>query len=234
MSDLQKIWVLIPAYNEAKSLPVVIQAVQRKGLRVLVVDDGSADSTFSVAQSQNAEVLKNPVNMGKGKTLQRGIEYLLHQHPDVDALITMDADGQHDPAEIDGFLRARRAGGAFIVGNRMHDPFGMPWIRVRTNKLMSWAISALCRQRIPDTQCGFRLIGKEVLQKVCIETDKFEVETELLLKTARQGFPVISIPIRSIYTGGRVSNIRPFADTLRFFKFLILWHFAGRVPRKKQ
>lgn len=222
------LWVLIPAYNEEKMIGEVIRRLNEKKVRVLVVDDGSTDRTAAVAAAHGAVVLANEVNLGKGRSLKRGIEYLMGQDG-VEAVITMDGDGQHNPEEIDRFVAAMREGNNFVVGNRMFHPQGMPLIRVLTNRSMSLVISFLCRQHIPDTQCGFRLLRKNVLEDIFIVSKKFEVESELLLKAAQNGIPIASVPISSIYSRAGVSNIRPFKDTLRFIIFLARWYCRDKT-----
>ncbi len=95
----------------------------------------------------------------------------------------------------------------------------MPLLRVFTNKFMSWFISSLAGQRIPDTQCGFRLIKKDVLNKINLRTRKYETESEIIIKAARLGFKVESVPIKTVYKGEK-SQINPIIDTLRFIKFI--------------
>ncbi len=225
------LWVLIPAYNEEKMLGAVIRALKEKGVSVLVIDDGSTDQTASVATACGAEVIKNTTNVGKGGSLKRGIEYLMQRH-DFEAVITMDGDGQHNPREIELLVKAMRDGNDFVVGNRMSHPQGMPLMRLITNKCMSLFISLLCRQHIPDTQCGFRLIKKRVLENIFIVSEKFEVESELLLKAAYNGVSISSVPISSIYSRAGVSNIRPFKDTARFLIFVMRWYWREIFSEK--
>lgn len=213
------IWVVIPAYNEAARLTVLLEQLKEKNLSVLVIDDGSRDNTSSIVEKNAQVALKNKRNMGKGMALKKAINHL-RERDGVDYIITMDADGQHSPADIDSFLEEAARGAYFVVGNRMHNPLGMPKIRVITNKIMSWLISKLVRQEIPDTQCGFRLIKREVLDKIDIQTNKFEIESEILIKAARENFPIKSIPIKSIYFKNQRSKIRPLRDTIRFIKFI--------------
>jgi glycosyltransferase involved in cell wall biosynthesis len=214
-----KIWVLIPAYNEGATIGELLRRVKQKDLSVMVIDDGSADDTFAVSAQYADMLLKNERNLGKGMSLKKGIAHLLN-HGDFDYIITMDADGQHSPVDIDKFLDTAYAAESFVVGNRMDNPDGMPKMRVMTNKLMSWFISRLVHQRIPDTQCGFRLISRKVLASIKIETNKFEVESEILIKAARKHFLIKSIPIYSIYAKNQRSKIHPFADTVRFIRFV--------------
>jgi hypothetical protein len=114
----------------------------------------------------------------------------------------------------------------FVVGNRMDNPGDMPAIRIMTNKFMSWLISRIIGQKICDSQCGFRLIKKEVLEKLTLKTNRFEIESELVIVAAKNGFRLKSIPVRSIYYKKQQSRINPFLDTLRFVKFI--FYASGR------
>jgi len=214
-----KIWVVIPAYNEEKNLANILKKIKAKGLFVLAVDDGSIDNTYVVAKKWADVTLHNIKNLGKGISLRRAISYLFDEN-NFDYIITMDGDGQHDIADLDKFLAEARKGTPFVVGNRMDNPIGMPRTRIITNRFMSWLISCITKQHIPDTQCGFRMIKRDVLEKIVINTKKFEIESEILIKAARSGFPIVSIPIQSIYSKNLRSKIRPFADTIRFIKFI--------------
>jgi len=215
-----KVWIVIPAYNERFSLAGILDELKSKNFSILVVDDGSMDNTFKVAKKKADFVIRNEKNLGKGMSLKNGINYLLGE-TDFDYLITMDADGQHSPLDLDKFLKRAESGACFVVGNRMFNPIGMPKSRVVTNKFMSWLISRIVRQKIPDTQCGFRLIKREVLEKIKIKTNNFEIESEILIKAARLGFSIENIAIRSIYFKSLRSRINPFVDTVRFIKFIL-------------
>ena len=215
-----RVWAVIPAYNERFSLAGILDELKNKNLSVLVVDDGSIDNTYEVAGAKANFAIRNDNNLGKGVSLKKGVVYLLRE-TDFEYLITMDADGQHSPSDLDAFFQEAVSGAYFVVGNRMSNHSGMPRLRVITNKFMSWLISRMAGQRIPDTQCGFRLIKREVLEKIKINTNKFEIESEILIKAARLGFPIKSIPIKSIYFKSLRSRINPFADTIRFIKFIL-------------
>jgi len=214
------VWVVIPAYNEEKNLKSLLLELTNKGLSVLVIDDGSKDNTFDIAQSCATVAIRNNKNLGKGGSLNKGISFLL-ANKKFDCIITMDADNQHSVSDIDGFLEVAIGGEALVVGNRMGNPQGMPKIRVCTNKFMSWLMSKIIGQYVPDTQCGFRLIKREILEKVTIETSKYEVESEILFKASKLGYNIKSIPIKSIYFKQNVSKINPLFDTIRFFRFIL-------------
>ncbi|MFH0912982.1 MAG: glycosyltransferase family 2 protein [Candidatus Omnitrophota bacterium] len=218
-----KICVVIPTYNEAVTIAGLVKEIREQGIEAVVIDDGSQDNTAQVAKDNGATVLRNPDNQGKGASLIKGFRYAFSR--DFDAVITMDGDGQHLPSEIPYFTRlAEYSNSSILIGNRMLKRQDMPLVRVMTNKFMSWIISSLARQRIPDTQCGFRLIKKEVLATVNLRTSKYETESEIIIKAARSGLKVESVPIKSVYRGEK-SQINPFIDTLRFIRFMIkeLW-----------
>lgn len=218
-----KTCVIIPTYNEAKAIGGLIKQILAQDLNVLVVDDGSKDNTSKIAQEQGAVVLRNAHNQGKGASLIRGFQYALNNN--FDALICMDGDGQHITSDIPFFLRlAKYSDSAIFIGNRMSKPKSMPWVRLLTNKFMSWLISKIAKQKIPDTQCGFRLIKKEALNLIKLATHKYETESEILIKASRLGFKIESVPISAIYADEK-SQINPFLDTLRFMRYIVseLW-----------
>jgi len=218
-----RIYVVIPTYNEAKTIASIIRKIRQQELEVVVIDDGSLDNTYEIAKDNGAIVLRNENNEGKGASLIKGFHYA--QDRDCDAVITMDGDGQHLPEEIPYFIRlAKYSNSGIFIGNRMFKIKSMPFVRVFTNKLMSWLISFVAGQSIPDTQCGFRLIKKDVLEKINLKTSKYETESEIIIKASRLGFKIESVPIKSIYSGEK-SQINPVIDTLRFIKFIIreLW-----------
>ncbi len=211
--------VIIPTYNESRTIGGLVNKIRQQNLEVLVVDDGSQDNTFQIAKDSGAKVLRNPRNSGKGASLIRGFDYALAN--DFDAVITMDGDGQHRCEEIPYFIRlAKYSASGMFIGNRMLQTKNMPLARVLTNRFMSWLISRVAGQRIPDTQCGFRLVKKEVLRKISLQSPKFEIESELIIKAARSGFKIEAVPIQTVYHKEK-SRINPLIDTLRFINFII-------------
>lgn len=220
-----KVCILIPAYNEARNIARLVQEIRKQGFHVLVVDDGSADATARLAAEAGAEVLVNASNKGKGFSLQRGFEHIANQGVYA-ALITMDGDGQHALEDLSAFVALFEKGGIDIIcGNRMNNPQRMPLLRLMTNSFMSWLISLVCRQRVDDTQCGFRLVRTEVLRHIQLASVGFEIESEVLIKAAKKGYRIGSVDIRTIYAGEK-SRINPFSDTWRFIVYIVRELFA--------
>ncbi|MCM8778707.1 MAG: glycosyltransferase family 2 protein [Candidatus Omnitrophica bacterium] len=222
-----KVCVLIPTYNEAKTIGWLIRKVKEQGItKIVIVDDGSTDRTVEIAKENGAEVLRNFKNLGKGNALKKGFAYCLEKN--FDAVLTMDGDGQHSPEDIPRFLDfIQKTKVDLLIGNRMHSPWLMPLLRLLTNRFMSWIISFIVAQKIPDTQSGFRLIKRNVLEKIDLRSENFEIESEILIEAIRKGFSVKSLPIKTIYLEGSVSQINPLFDSLRFLKFILktLWRW---------
>lgn len=224
--------VLIAAYNEAGRIRETVSRVRQKGYPVIVVDDGSSDGTAAAVRGMDGtEVLVSGQNEGKGASLRKGMARFLERQEAV--LLLMDADGQHDPEDIGAFVDLLGSGQAdLVVGNRMHHPQDMPWIRRVTNRLMSGLLSFLTRLGIPDTQCGFRAVRREALSLMNLQTSRFEIESEILLEAGRLGLKVQSVPIRSVYEN-HASRISPVKDTVRFISFLVRYGMRARRSQKK-
>lgn len=218
--------VVVPTFNESKIIYDLIREISKYHLKVIVIDDGSRDNTKSCAERAGAEVIVHNRNKGKGASLRTGFKRSIEEN--FDFTIVMDGDGQHHPDDIKHFLDRYREGGCdLLIGNRMDDTQAMPYPRWLTNKIMSMLISSICKQYIPDTQCGFRLIRNSVLKDITIATSNYEIESEMLIETAKKGYRISSIPIRTIYEG-QDSQINPVVDTVRFFKFLLKdWSRGG-------
>jgi len=218
LSDRAKFCVLLPAYREEGRISGVIRPVLEHGCDVVVVDDGSPDGTAAEAKRAGAEVIIHPENKGKGFALETGFAHA--QKAGYEFVITMDADGQHDPSDMDAIIAAHRKGGfKVVVGSRMWDKEKMPLVRRLTNGFMSWLLSREMGQAVPDTQSGYRLYAREVLGLLKTGSARFAAESEVLLMLADEGVPIGSVPIKVIY-GEEKSKINPGRDTVRFFSML--------------
>jgi len=219
---LNKIAIIIPAYNEEKYIEKTIKKCLKIVPNIIVIDDGSKDLTYSVAKNTGVLVKRHKFNRGKGVTLRTGFNYALKR--DFTGVITLDADSQHNVDEIIKFidiLSSSKKDIDIILGNRMDNPKGMPLIRFIANKFTSWLISKRVNRKIPDAQSGFRYISKKVLKNIKTKSNGFEAESELLLKASLKGYEILSIPISTIYHKDIISNINPIREAFMFFKLLI-------------
>lgn len=214
-----KVCVLIPSYNEFKTIGPLVEKIKAKNLDIVVIDDGSTDNTAEIARKSGAYVLRHQQNKGKGASLKAGFRYVLNRG--YDAAITMDADAQHSPEDIFKFIETAQVFDIdMVVGNRMLSSKNMPPIRWLTNNIMSLTISLICWRNIRDSQCGFRLIKTKVLQELNPISSNYEIESETIIEARHKGFKIKFIPVQTIYTK-QTSQINPVVDTIRFFKFLL-------------
>ncbi|MBI5970144.1 MAG: glycosyltransferase family 2 protein [Deltaproteobacteria bacterium] len=213
-----KYLIIIPAYNEQKYIKTLLGNLTKVASDVVVVDDGSTDSTPEIARGTGVEVITQR-HQGKGAALRTGFNYAVAKG--YDWVITMDSDCQHDWQDVPRFVEAMTKNGtSIIVGSRLFEAGRMPVVRRLTNKFMSGLISRLIRCRVPDTQCGFRAINSTVLKGIRLETSHYDTESELLIKSGKAGYKISFIPIKTIYNGAP-SNINKFTDTMRFLKLLV-------------
>jgi len=216
---VQNLCVLIPSYNESKTIGRLVRELRERDLTVYVVDDGSTDDTALIADAEGAVVVKHRVNKGKGASMREGFRHILKKG--FETVIIMDGDGQHEVEDIESFLRKMKETNAdMVIGNRMLDTSAMPALRIHTNRFMSSFISSIAHQEVPDTQSGFRLIKRSVLERVSLESSNYEIESEMIIKAARAGFRIESVPIRTVYRDER-SRINPIIDALRFITLIV-------------
>ncbi len=213
-----KVCIIIPTYNEEINLGNLLTELKIHNYDILVVDDGSVDRTEQIVRSAGVRAIRHKERQGKGASIRDGFNFALENN--YEAVITMDGDGQHAVQDIPRFIaKAEEKKFDIIVGNRMDNTRGMPLTRLATNWVMSKIISGLCKQPIPDSQCGFRLISCEVLRNLVIDCSQFEIESEVLIEACKKGYRIASVLIQTIY-GKEKSRINPFWDTLRFFRFI--------------
>ena len=213
MNARGEIAIIIPAYNASGSLRGVIEGIKGYGLNIVVIDDGSADATAEIARDTGVQILQHRINRGKGVSLRTGFRFLMHQG--YGAVITIDADGQHDPSFIPQFIQAyEERMGDIIIGSRAAEFDAMSWLRRFWNHLGVKAVSKLIGTPLTDTQSGYRLIRAEVLRGLPLHATGYEGELELLIKACKRGHSVVNIPITTRYADGRPSShFRPVRDT---------------------
>ncbi len=205
--------VLIPSYNGGKHLRQVLEGLSPLGLTVLVVDDGSTDGSPVEARRLGVRVLSLPVRSGKGRAMRRGISAISGETPP-DWTLFMDGDGQHLPSEVPHFLQAMSPDVDFLLGNRLHEGHNFPPYRLVTNRLGSEVLRRMSGHAVPDTQCGFRALRTSLLSTMALESEGFEIETEILLKALRMGARWRAVPVSAVYNG-QGSHFLPVADTFR-------------------
>jgi glycosyltransferase involved in cell wall biosynthesis len=206
------ILALIPAHDESPRIgPVIVGAARH--LPVLVVDDGSADETPAVAEAAGARVIRQPVNRGKGEALKAGFRRALADG--AGAVLTLDADGQHDPEEIPAFLAAReRTGAHLVIGAREFRQ--MPLSRRVANTLGKQVLRWATGREIRDNQSGYRLVDRALMEAMLAsEESGFGFEVEMIVECVRRRWHIAWVPIRTIY-GSEESHINPLTHLARF------------------
>jgi len=211
----ERILAIIPALNAARTLGQVIEQSRQQIEPVLVIDDGSTDGTGQVARDAGATVLRHDLNRGKGAALKTGFAWALQNG--YDAVITLDADGQHLPSEIPKFVDERAKNGAdLIIGGRAHLFGEMLPRRRNANRFSAWCIAKCSGVRITDSQSGFRLYSAKLVRELPLRANGFDMESEVIVRAGRRGFPIVTIPIDLGFVDGlATSHYKPLKDTLR-------------------
>jgi glycosyltransferase involved in cell wall biosynthesis len=216
----RNIFILIPAYNSAGDLNTFLPSLLARAPagRVCVVDDGSHDNTESVCRKLGVDYLKQAVNRGKGAALRKGFGYVSNRE-DIDWILTMDADGQHAVNDIPTFIEAveKYPDSGIIIGAREKKPDMMPAERIFSNFVTSKVLSIICGAEIIDSQCGYRIYSSEFIKRVTIQYNRFEMESEVILKACFMGFPVRFIPVQTLYCSSQ-SHISHIIDILRWIR----------------
>ena len=206
-----RVAALVPAYQAALHLGGVLArlAALRPAPDVLVVDDGSTDATAAVAREAGVSVISLPENRGKGYALLAGFAAL----KSFDGVVSLDADGQHPPECLPAFVHAAEQGADLVLGVRERSP-DMPPMRRMANKMSSGWATWLAGQPVDDSQCGYRLYGRRVLERTPITPGRYEVESEVVVRAARLGFRLAAVSIPTVY-GNEESQIHTMRDVPR-------------------
>jgi len=213
---------VVPCFNEAAHIGTVIAGVQKHLPKVIVVDDGSTDTTAEKAKMAGAEVVCRPRNCGKGAALRAGWQRA--RELGFTWVLMLDGDGQHAADDIPNFFDcAEKNQIPLIVGHRMENSDAMPWLRRKANQWMSKRLSRLTGVRLPDSQCGFRLAHLETLLQLPLRANRFEIESEMLVAFLAAKQRVEFVPTQVIYKSN-ASRINPLTDTWRWLR----WRLAQR------
>ncbi|MCF2447550.1 DUF2062 domain-containing protein [Dyadobacter sp. CY345] len=229
--------ILIPTYNNQKTLRRVIDGVLAYGSEdIIVINDGSTDDTALILESYRGKVhiLTNEKNSGKGFSLRRGFKEAIHLG--YKNAISIDSDGQHLPSDIPLFIEtALNHPGALLMGSRNMNQEGVPGKSSFGNKFSNFWFKFETGLTLPDTQTGFRLYPLDSIKKIRLFTSKFETEIEVIVKLAWRDVKIIPINIQVIYDSNeRVTHFRPFRDFTRisilntYFVILTLLYYLPR------
>jgi glycosyltransferase involved in cell wall biosynthesis len=222
--DLRDIGAVIPAFNAEKTISTVINDLVDYGFsrdNIIVVNDGSSDRTEELAKKEGVNLLKHTRNQGKGAALRNGFH--LARKKNLRKIFVIDADAQHKVSEINSFMEIN---GRFdiTIGERKNIFKHMPLDRLLTNRTVNLVVSLLSGVRTTDVQCGFRCINLQILDNIELRTNRYEIESELVIKAARKNFRIGFAPVSTIY-GNEKSHINPLVDTARFIHMAVrfLW-----------
>ncbi len=210
---MKKILVVIPAFNEERHLPRLLPRIPKK-YAVLVVDDGSTDKTFEIAEKHGAKVVRHEKNKGVGASLRDGFNYAIRNH--YWACVVVNADLQHPPELINGFVKELDGFDA-VVGSRFlgRDAGKMPFLRRVGNKFFATLVNLLYGTRYSDVTCGMRAYKTAVLPKVVSKENTYGVEIDMSIKLRR--FRVKEKPVPVIYAPGtsKMNLLRTWAEMVR-------------------
>lgn len=204
---------VLPAYECEDSVGPVVSGLRRHLRTVIVVDDGSRDDTSGEAGEAGAVVETLSRNRGKGFALRRGIERALQRGPE--AILLLDADGQHDPADCPKLIDVWDGEAAdLVIGTRLQNREEIPSVRYWTNYIGSRILSWMTGLDLRDSQSGYRLLSAELVDALSLESDGYAIESEMLIKAAHRGARVAHVPVETIYRA-EVSHFEPLRDTVR-------------------
>jgi glycosyltransferase involved in cell wall biosynthesis len=222
---MTRVCAVIPALDEERAVGAVVGGIRPLVDEVLVVDDGSTDTTGDRAREAGAVVVRHPVNTGKGCALRTGLAWVL-ERPFTHVLL-MDADGQHAPEDAPALLAlAADVTADFVIGERVFSRRTMPAARYYSNVIGSWALSKFIGVSIADTQSGFRLVRCDVLRALHFTARGYEIETEMLIRLTRRGARLRRVPVQAVYGNG-CSKLRPVRDTTRTCLLAVRYRFLS-------
>lgn len=234
MEDAGRVAAIVPCYNAGSRIRPVAEGILRVLPDLIVVDDGSTDGAAAALSELPVKLVRLPRNRGKGHALCAGFTEALRL-PGLAAAVVLDADGQHDPAELPRFIATFRERQAdLVIGARVFDAAHVPWRSRFGNQLTAWIVRRLFGHAVGDTQCGYRLLSRPFLEAVAREVSggRYDTEMEILLKGLEEEWRVSFLPIQTLYeTGNPSSHFRKVRDSARiYWRLFRAWR---RRPRKR-
>lgn len=221
-------WIVLPAYNEETVIKDVIREIQAAGYRnIIVVDDGSHDQTFEKAKEMDVIALRHPINRGKGAATKTGIEAAKLLGAGI--IVTMDSDGQHNPADIARLIEPiQKNHCAVVLGTRLKNPKGMPWYKIIANHIgnaITWYFYGLY---VSDSQSGFRAYSRHASELINTKTDRYEYDSEVIREIYLYKLKYREVPIEVRYTEYSMGKIQKqgFVNGLKTF-YKIIWNIIS-------
>ena len=214
--------VVIPAYNEERTIAEVIRGLKAKAYRqIIVVDDGSGDRTAELARQEGAIVLTHIINRGVGGAWGTGLKAALSLDPQI--IVTLDADGQHDPADLAGLIApVEQRQADVVIGSRLSNPAGMPWSRRLANRIANLVTFLLFGYWVRDSQSGMRAFSRSAAEQIRISSSGMEICSEMVAEIARNRLRLKEVPIKAIYTEYSLSKGQSFSVGLKTLLKLVL------------
>jgi glycosyltransferase involved in cell wall biosynthesis len=219
---LEDVIIVVPAYNEERTIVEVIRGLKTRGFsRIIVVDDGSTDRTECLAVQERVIFLRHIINRGLGGALGTGIKAALQYQPQ--AIVTFDADGQHDPDDLRALLKPIQDGSAdVVIGSRIRRPGHIPFSRQVAHWIANLVTYILFGARTTDSQSGLRAFSRLAAEQIHIGTSGMEVSSEIIAETVRNRLRWKEVPIKAIYTEYSLSKGQSFQVGLQTLGKLIL------------
>ncbi len=212
-----KIFAIIPAYNEEKHINKIIKDTKKYVNEVVVVDDGSKDKTKEIAKKSKAVVLRHLVNLGKGAALKTGCDYAIRNKADI--IIAIDADAQHDPNEIPKFLKNIKGYDVILAYRKPNK--NMPLVLKLGNWFINKTIKFLYGLKVKDSQCGYRAFTAKAYKRLRWKAPDYSMESEMIAKIGKNKLSYTEIPIETIYSDKYKGTT--ILDGIKIVFNLLLW-----------
>jgi glycosyltransferase involved in cell wall biosynthesis len=218
VSTMPKIIAAMPAYNEKRYIGTLVLKVKQYADEVIVIDDGSTDSTYEIAKLAGATVFQHEKRKGKGAAIQKILTEARKKAPDV--LVLLDADFQHNPDEIPNVIKPILEGFDLVIGSREAQANKTPRYRKFGQKAIYYLARVLSGEKLTDSESGFRALSKKAIAEIHLSENGFAVETEMITKAANKGLKITEVPISNIYIGDG-STLNPVAHGLEVLTRII-------------
>ncbi len=230
-----KFFVIIPSLNPDEKLINTVNGMINIGFKnILIVNDGSDSEhlKYFPSNSNNITILHHKQNLGKGAALKTAFRYILENHSNASGVITVDGDGQHTPKDAIACANAvLKEDNSIVLGCRNFSYDNVPLRSRMGNNITSFIFKTLCGIKISDTQTGLRAFSVKTLPLLIkIKGERFEYETNMLLKLKQYGIRFKEIPIETVYLEeNATSHFRPFVDSLKIYRFILSYFFSAGI-----